>query len=115
MSSEPFWQKLDSLVASSEIAIDRPRGTAHPRYPEFIYPLDYGYLKETSSGDRGGIDLWRGSLPGQQVTGVVVTIDLHKHDSEIKILLDCTREEMVMIAETHNQGEQAGMSMERNI
>jgi len=38
MSSEPFWQKLDSLVASSEIAIDCPRGTAHPRYPEFIYP-----------------------------------------------------------------------------
>lgn len=115
MSSEPFWQKLDSLVVSSEIAIDRPRGTTHPRYPEFIYPLDYGYLKETSSGDRGGIDLWRGSLPGQQVTGVVVTIDLYKHDSEIKILLDCTREEMVMIAEIHNQGEQAEMLIERHI
>ncbi|SRR5258708_10670696 len=115
MSNELFWQKLDSLVASSEIAIDRPRGTVHPRYPEFIYPLDYGYLKDTSSGDRGGIDLWRGSLSSQQVTGVIVTIDLHKRDSEIKILLDCTREEMAMIAEIHNQGEQAGMFVERHI
>lgn len=39
---EDFWQALDELIRTSEIVIDRPRGSAHPRYPEMIYPVDYG-------------------------------------------------------------------------
>ena len=45
---EEFWKALDELVNNSEIIIDRPKGTAHPRYPDFIYQVDYGYLKDTS-------------------------------------------------------------------
>ena len=59
--NEGFWKALDELVNHSEIMIDRPQGTAHPRYPDFIYKLDYGYLKDTSSMDGGGIDVWVGS------------------------------------------------------
>ena len=39
-----FWDALDQLTADSEIVIDRPKGSAHPRFPNFIYPVDYGYL-----------------------------------------------------------------------
>lgn len=53
-----FWNALDELVTNSEIAIDRPKGTAHPKYPNFIYRVDYGYLKDTSSMDGAGIDVW---------------------------------------------------------
>src|SRR5712664_3183857 len=113
MADEHFWQKLDTLLQQSEIIIDRPRGSAHPRYPDFIYPLDYGYLLGTTSGDLAGIDIWCGSLSTRQPTGVMVTLDLLKRDSEIKILLGCTREEMTLIAEWHNQGEQAGMLIAR--
>ena len=56
-----FWSALDELVLNSEIVIDRPKGTAHPKYPKFIYRLDYGYLKNTSSMDGDGIDVWVGS------------------------------------------------------
>ena len=56
-----FWNALDNLVANSEIIIDRPKGTAHPKYPNFIYKVDYGYLKDTSSMDGAGIDVWVGS------------------------------------------------------
>lgn len=38
-----LWKALDELVISSEICIDRPKGTAHPKYPNFIYRVDYGY------------------------------------------------------------------------
>ena len=113
MSNERFWQKLDSLIEETEIVIDRPRGTAHPRYPEYLSPLDYGYLKETTAGDKDGIDLWRGSLPAPRATGIIVTIDLLKRDSEIKILLGCTHEEMELIVEQHNSGKQAGILIER--
>ena len=42
---------MNELVCNSEIIIDRPKGTAHPRYPNFIYKVDYEYLKNTSSMD----------------------------------------------------------------
>lgn len=32
-----FWNALDTLVQQSDIIIDRPKGTAHPKYPDFIY------------------------------------------------------------------------------
>jgi len=41
-----FWTDVDSLVASSTVVIDRARGSGHPRSPEHIYPLDYGYLEK---------------------------------------------------------------------
>ena len=40
-----FWTAAETLVAQSRIVIDRPKGSAHPRYPDFLYPVDYGYLE----------------------------------------------------------------------
>lgn len=107
--NERFWHAVDELVASSEITIDRPKGTAHPKWPQIIYPLDYGYLNNTSAMDGGGIDLWVGSLPERRVTGLIVTVDLHKRDSEMKILLGCTPEEAQAALSTHNTFSQSGM------
>ncbi len=97
-----FWKALDSLVEKSEVVIDRPKGTAHPRYPDFIYEVDYGYLKNTSSMDGGGIDVWKGTDKEQKIDAIVCTVDLTKRDSEIKILIGCTEEEKEKIYNTHN-------------
>lgn len=110
---ERFWQALDTLVASSELIIDRPHGSTHPRYADFIYPLDYGYLKDTSSADKGGIDVWLGSLPEKTVVAIIASIDLLKRDSEIKILLGCTDEEKKLLLVLHNNGSQSAMLIER--
>ena len=101
---EDFWNALDKLVNNSEIIIDRPKGTAHPKYPDFIYDLDYGYLNNTSSMDGSGIDVWVGSAE-KKVNAVICTVDLMKRDSEIKILIGCTEEELKIIYETHNESE----------
>ena len=58
MSDSNYWAALDQLLADLEIVIDRPKNSAHPRYPEWIYPLDYGYLQNTSSMDGEGLDGW---------------------------------------------------------
>ncbi|MBE6541403.1 MAG: inorganic pyrophosphatase [Ruminococcaceae bacterium] len=99
-----FWALLDRLVKDSDIVIDRPRGTAHPRYPGFIYPVDYGYLKNTASMDGGGIDVWVGSAE-RKIDAVICTVDMMKKDSEIKILIGCTEEEKSLIYKTHNESE----------
>ncbi len=100
-NNSEFWDALDKLVAGSEIVIDRPKGTAHPRYPEFIYRVDYGYLKDTSSIDGGGIDVWVGSGK-KEIDAIICIVDLMKKDSEIKLLIGCTEEEKAIIYETHN-------------
>lgn len=103
-NSSEFWKALDNLVANSEIVIDRPKGTVHPKYPDFIYKVDYGYLKDTSSMDGAGIDVWVGS--GDKIIDAIMCIvDLMKRDSEIKILIGCTEEEKRIIYQTHNETE----------
>lgn len=103
-SSTDFWQALDALVADSEIVIDRPKGSAHPRYPDMIYPLDYGYLKDTASMDGGGIDVWLGSGE-RKLDAIMCIVDRLKRDSEIKLLIGCTEEEKRIVYETHNESE----------
>lgn len=101
-NNSEFWDALDKLVAGSEVVIDRPKGSVHPRYPEFIYRVDYGYLKDTTAMDRAGIDVWVGS--GEKRTDAIMCIvDLVKKDSEIKILIGCTEEEKAIIYKTHNE------------
>lgn len=102
-STEAFWQAIDDLLISSEIIIDRPKGSAHPKFPDFIYKVDYGYLKNTASMDGGGIDVWVGSSPGRYADAIMVIVDLMKRDSEIKILVSCTEAEKEIIRQTHNE------------
>ncbi len=110
-----FWESFDLLVKASEIFIDRPKETAHPRFSNIIYPLDYGYLKGTTAGDGDGIDIWIGSLSTNQVTGIVVTVDLYKKDAEQKILFNCTDKEMETIASFHNVKKQSSKLIVRNL
>ena len=98
-----FWQALDHLAAEHELVIDRPAGSAHPRYPSFVYPLDYGYLCGTASADGSGIDVWRGTLPNTKINGIVVIVDSIKRDSEIKILMGCTEDEIEAVCRVHNE------------
>ena len=98
MPGEPdFWSVLQELVETTDITVDRPAGTAHPAFPEFVYPLDYGYLDGTVGGDGHGVDVWLGG-GGHRVTGVFVTADPFKRDAEVKVLLGCGRPELDAIS-----------------
>ena len=99
---EDFWNAIDELVNTSEIVIDRPKGSAHPRFPDFIYRVDYGYLKNTASMDGAEIDVWVGS-GDKKIDAIMCIVDLMKRDSEIKILIGCTEEEKMEVYLTHNE------------
>lgn len=99
---EDFWSYLDQLVAAHPVVLDRPRGASHPAFPELIYPLDYGYLDGTTTLDGGGIDVWLGSQPDRKLDAVALTVDLHKRDAELKLLLGCTSEEQRLILDFLN-------------
>jgi inorganic pyrophosphatase len=92
-----FWQSLQDLITGDTVVIDRPRGVPHPRYPELIYPLDYGYIEGTTGGDGDGIDIWIGSLSDRLLTGILCTFDTVKRDAEIKLLAGCTEQDIETI------------------
>ena len=100
-----FWNSIDTLVSSGEIIIDRPKGSSHPKFPNVKYKVDYGYIENTSSMDGGGIDVWHGSLTDKRVNAIICTVDLMKRDSEIKLLIGCTDEEITTVYEFHNDSE----------
>ncbi len=108
-----FWQQLERLIATSRIVIDRPRGTAHPRFPAVVYPLDYGYLDGTTTVDGGGVDLWRGASGASTLVGVICTADLLKRDAEIKLLLGCTPDEIHTALDFHNGASQRALLVPR--
>ncbi len=108
-----FWNALDELVSNSKIIIDRPKGTVHPQYPNLIYRVDYGYLKNTTSMDGAGIDVWVGTSE-KKIDAIMCIVDLIKRDSEIKILIGCTDEEKANVYEIHNETEyMKGILIER--
>jgi inorganic pyrophosphatase len=107
MTSSPdkeYWQAMQVLLERTPLVIDRPRGRPHPHYPGLIYPLDYGYLEGTSSGDGDGIDVWVGTPGSKTLTGILCTFDTVKHDAEIKLLAGCSAQDVETILQFLNDG-----------
>ena len=108
-----FWLRLDELVASSRIVVDRPAGSTHLRYPDLVYPLDYGHLEDTRASDSDPVDVWIGTLPEKALCAVVCTVDGRKRDVETKLLLGCTTEEQQAVLAAHESGMQSAVLVER--
>lgn len=100
-----FWQKLDTLLLSSSCTIDRPKGAKHPKYPNMIYPVDYGFLADTIASDETPINVFKGSRKTFQVEAIAVSADILKKDCVVKLLVGCTEEEIADILHFLNQTE----------
>lgn len=71
------------------VVIDRPLGSAHPRHPDLIYPVNYGCLPGTVSGDGQEIDAYvlGADVPLPEATGRVVAVILRADDAEDKLIV----------------------------
>ena len=71
------------------VVVDRPLGSAHPRHPDLTYPVNYGEVPGTLSGDGHPIDAylvgWDAPLTDAQ--GVVVAVVVRPHDAEDKLIV----------------------------
>ena len=104
-----FWQKLDSLILSSNVVISQEKGTHHPKYLNMVYPVDYGILEDTND-----IKVFKGSEKRSVVDAVMVVADILKRDLEVKLLWGCTPEEEERILRFINQTDyQKGMLIRR--
>jgi inorganic pyrophosphatase len=113
VKNSDFWQQLDTLVAANGVQIERPKGSVHPRYPGYIYPVDYGFIPGTKSSDGAEMDAWIGSGDITRVNGMFVTSDPQKGDIEIKVLIGCSPEETETALASSNRGEMSAILVSR--
>jgi inorganic pyrophosphatase len=78
METDSLWQVLEQQIQENGIEIDRPKGSAHPRFSDRVYPIDYGYILHTKSADGKGIDIFRGTSETKQIMGLICTFDENK-------------------------------------
>ena len=90
------WAAHERLIAERGLTIDRPRFSRHPRFPEIVYPIDYGYVNGVMGEDGDELDVFVGTVPSGLV-GVLRTIDHRKGDTELKLLYDCTPAEIYLV------------------
>ena len=71
-----------------KVIIDRPLGSKHPSH-DFFYPINYGYIQGTVSGDGEEIDAYiLGEFePLEKYVGIVVAIIKRENDNEDKLVV----------------------------
>ncbi|MBQ8397148.1 MAG: inorganic pyrophosphatase [Clostridia bacterium] len=70
------------------VTIDRPLGSAHPRHPDIVYPVNYGFLPGVTGGDGEEQDVYilGVDVPIERFTGNVIAIVHRTDDDEDKLV-----------------------------
>jgi inorganic pyrophosphatase len=98
------WDEWDRTIDTFGFVIERPAGSAHPRFNEWIYPVDYGHVPNTVGADGAEVDIFAGSSACGLV-GAIFTIDRLKRDRELKLLLNVSDAEIESILTFLRAGE----------
>ncbi len=71
-----------------KIKIDRPFGTKHPKHG-FIYPVNYGYVPNTVSGDGEELDCYLLGVfePVEEFEGKCIAIIHRTNDNDDKLII----------------------------
>lgn len=70
------------------VKMDRPLGCTHPHHG-YIYPVNYGYIEGTTSGDGEELDAYVLGIhkPLEEFNGVVVAIIRRINDNDDKLVV----------------------------
>lgn len=99
--NQNFWHHADTLVKSSQIVIEKEKGSLYSEVPAVEFPLDLGFLDDMK-GEGKGVEVWVGSTRERKVTGAIVTCDA-KGDAVIKLLIGCTEEDGALALAFHQK------------
>ena len=78
----------DYLNKDIDIKIDRPFGSSHPKHG-FIYPVNYGYVPGTVSGDGEELDAYLLGVfkPVDEYSGKCIAIIHRTNDNDDKLIV----------------------------
>ena len=81
-------ENIEYLNKIWKIKIDRPMGSKHPKHG-FIYPVNYGYVPNTISGDSEELDAYVLGIyePLETFTGKCIAIIHRTNDNDDKLVV----------------------------
>lgn len=98
-----FWQKVDTLIMSNNVNITKHAGDSHDSIPGLIYPVDFGYVQDTTGTGNRMIEAYQGSANNQKlVEAMIVSCNILDKDIEVKLLINCDEEEISKIVKFLN-------------
>ncbi len=79
---------IDFLNKTVTVKIDRPMGSKHPKHG-FIYPVNYGYVPDTISGDAEELDAYVLGIyePLDSFTGKCIAVIHRLNDTDDKLIV----------------------------
>ena len=74
------------IGSSVTVTIDRPLGSAHPKYPDMVYPVNDGYVKGVMAADGEEQDAYVIGVKEavKEFTGILIAIVHRMNDVEDK-------------------------------
>ncbi len=100
---------IDYIGKTLYIKIDRPFGTKHPKHG-FIYPVNYGYVPNTISGDGEELDAYLLGIfePVDEYEGKCIAIIHRTNDNDDKLVVvpenkDYTNDQIEALTEFQEQ------------
>ena len=81
-------ENLEYIGKTIHIKIDRPFGSKHPKHG-FIYPVNYGFVPNTTSGDGEELDCYLLGVfePVEQYKGKCIAIVHRTNDNDDKLII----------------------------
>ncbi len=63
------------------VTVDRPLGSAHPKYEDMVYPINYGYIENVFAldGEEQDVYILGVDIPIPVFRGVIIAI-IHRND-----------------------------------
>lgn len=100
-----FWQKLDALYLSGDFKIIYRKGQVHPRFPELIFPCDYGHIETIKKENENAMSVRVLKGSGSSVDGLVVVANVLDKEIEPILLVGLTEQENDEVLEFLNYHE----------
>lgn len=81
-------ESKDYIGKNVEVVIDRPFGSKHPKHG-FIYPVNYGYIPNTISGDGEELDCYVLGVfePVERFDGECIAVIHRTDDDDDKLII----------------------------
>ena len=79
---------LEYLGKELNVVIDRPLGSTHPKFG-FYYPINYGYIPDTISGDGEELDAYVLLIdtPLKEFNGVCIAVVKRNEEDDDKLII----------------------------
>ena len=82
--TEELLDEYKSLIGRKvTVTMDRPIGAIHPKHPEIVYPINYGYIDGLLGGDGEEQDVYvlGETDPLDTYDGVIIAV-VHRYDDD---------------------------------